>query len=430
MDLSRRDGVATVVSVGVSFASACVAFGLWRRVRTLEHALVQAEVKFETTTDQQRSVLEWLTQQIGTIAAAPAMAQPRPSASGVVVARQPSWDNMSSAASDVGGYRTAEEDADESAEVVQPSARRGRGGDDVARAPPPPRAAGSMASSDSPVEVQPPVEWGAQSLAGDSASWSCVQQVGASEGSGAAADSSPQAADEAARAAALKATLERADELYEKNEFEAAFELLAAQEETVDVLWRQCRVYKGLADQAKAAGDPKECERLSYQGLRAVEAALARDDTHFAVHKWYAIAVSTTSAYEGTKATITKSVVVREHFMRAAELNPHDATSRHALGMWYFEVASLSWAMRKIAAAVFASPPTGSYDEALAHFQLAESISPGFYMRNRLMIAKCQQQLRDRGAARQWATQALELQVCNLDDEGAAEEAKQLLASL
>ena len=144
------------------------------------------------------------------------------------------------------------------------------------------------------------------------------------------------------------------------------------------------------------------------------------------VHRLRAYAVRT----DGTKAAIQQSFVVKEHFLRASELNPRDATTRHALGCWYWEVASLSWATRKVAAAVFASPPTGTYDEALAHFTLAESLSPGFYVRNRLMIAKCQQQLRDKGAAKRWAMQALELPVLNVDDKGAAAEAKQLLASL
>ena len=173
------------------------------------------------------------------------------------------------------------------------------------------------------------------------------------------------------------------------------------------------------------------------------------------------------------QATITKSFVVKEHFTRAAELNPQDPTSRHLLGVWYYEVpsgatrtvhcphrapslgalltwravcgtglltpslaalaaqvASLSWAMRKVAAAVFASPPRGTYDEALVHFQLAEEIKPGFYVRNRTMLAKCHLALRDKPAARQWATAALELPVVNSDDKTAAAEAKQMLASL
>lgn len=98
--------------------------------------------------------------------------------------------------------------------------------------------------------------------------------------------------------------------------------------------------------------------------------------------------------------------------------------------MWYFEVASLSWGTRKLAAAIFASPPHGTYEEALAHFQLAEGIQPGFYVRNRLMLAKCQKELRDKAAAKKWADLALELPVVNHDDRTAADEAKALLGAL
>jgi len=185
-----------------------------------------------------------------------------------------------------------------------------------------------------------------------------------------------------------------------------------------------------LGEVAKANGQPKERERLMYEGLHLVTSALETDPNNWAVHKWYAIAVSETSAFEGTKAVITKSLIVREHFVKAAELNPLDATTRYALGMWYYEVASLSWTMRKLAAAIFASPPQGTFEESLAHFDLAESISPGFYVRNRLMIARCQQQLRDKPAARRWATLALELPVANHDDRTAADDAKQLLSAL
>ena len=86
--------------------------------------------------------------------------------------------------------------------------------------------------------------------------------------------------------------------------------------------------------------------------------------------------------------------------------------------------------MRKVAAALFASPPQGTYDEALAHFQLAEGIQPGFYLRNRLMIAKCNRELRDRPGARKWAALALELPIGNHDDETAAAEATALLKAL
>ena len=46
------------------------------------------------------------------------------------------------------------------------------------------------------------------------------------------------------------------------------------------------------------------------------------------------------------------------------------------------------------------------------------------------MIAKCQKELRDKAAARKWATLALELPVNNHDDKTAAADASALLATL
>lgn len=83
-----------------------------------------------------------------------------------------------------------------------------------------------------------------------------------------------------------------------------------------------------------------------------------------------------------------------------------------------------------MAAAVFASPPTGSYDEALSHFTLAESIQPGFYLRNRMFLARTHLALKDKGAARQWAQQVLELAAVTTDDVACAEEARAMLKSL
>ena len=76
-------------------------------------------------------------------------------------------------------------------------------------------------------------------------------------------------------------------------------------------------------------------------------------------HKWYAICLSFTSAFDGTKSAIEKSVVVKAHFERSAALAPDNATARHLLGMWAFEVANLSWAKRKVAAALFAVQSRG-----------------------------------------------------------------------
>lgn len=350
------------------------------------------------------------------------------------------------------GYRTADEDADDDddASSQAPLAAPPALSHPIARSPD--RNASGQdeeGGPDSPLRVEKPSagnnqgEWGTRSIMAEGGSWSCIDGAAPSSGgSGAATTSQPAAsADEAkaqaaeeARLAAEGALLAKADELYSRHEYEACCALLAGSEQTIEVQWRRCRVLKELGEAAKQGGDADRCRQLLYEGLEHVSAALnegAGGKENAYVHKWYAIAVSQTSSYEGTKATITKSLIVKEHFATAADLNPMDATTRHALGMWYWEVASLSWAMRKIAAAVFASPPNATYDEALAHFQLAEGIAPGFYIRNRLMIAKCQLALRDKPNARKWAQLATELPIQNqYDDKKAVDEAKQMLASL
>jgi len=121
---------------------------------------------------------------------------------------------------------------------------------------------------------------------------------------------------------------------------------------------------------------------------------------------------------------------VREHFEEAVRLAPADATSRHLLGLWFYEVAGLSWATRKLAAALFATPPTGSHAEALAHFEAAEALSPGFYLKNQLCLAKCSLALKDKPAARRWLASAAAMAPKSADDEASLAEAKKLLASL
>ena len=352
------------------------------------------------------------------------------------LARVPSYEgSMSTATSEAAGYKTADEDPDDAdAEPVQVSPpRKEAEGATGARGRPATDDANASSSS---------AEWGTHSvMAGVGGSWSCIDGAagGGAEGSAGAGSSAPAmsaaeaaAAEEAeAKRAAEAAVVERADALYDEKEFQEVADLLGGSSEGgVEVVWRRCRALKEVAEAKKLKGEGEAAKRLLYEGFELVSAALERHPTHWACHKWYAILLSMTSGYEGTKATITKSVAVREHFEKAAELNPLDATSRHALGLWFWEVASLSWTMRKLAAAIFASPPAGTYDEALSHFQLAEGIEPGFYLRNRLMIAKCYQQLRDKAQAKKWAKAALELTVTNHDDETAAADAKQLLASL
>ena len=71
---------------------------------------------------------------------------------------------------------------------------------------------------------------------------------------------------------------------------------------------------------------------------------------------------------------------------KALEYNPKDGYAHYVLGRWCFQVASVGWIQRKAAAALFASPPESSYEQALEHFKMAETrqcfTNPSFHSRS------------------------------------------------
>ena len=277
---------AETAVIAVSAVGTCAAaVMLLRAVRALEGRLASVEDNFETTTKQQQSVLQWLTQRMEAIdvevrTGGAQSARMNASVAGGVtppgrdalskvsspagsIARPPSWESMLSEAG--GGYKTAEEGdgPEEPAAANRASSAGTRSG--------PTTPAGARAQSGGPASPAAlPAAWPAS---GASGSWSCVgteDQSGGAAGAAAPAGATPAPAPAApgpsssdAAADAAASVLSQADELYKRNEFEAASSLLTSVEpETVETLWRRCRLNKELADVAKAAGKKKETERL------------------------------------------------------------------------------------------------------------------------------------------------------------------------
>lgn len=104
--------------------------------------------------------------------------------------------------------------------------------------------------------------------------------------------------------------------------------------------------------------------------------------------QWAAILVDAAAAAKGTKERIKQLLTVKSHMEKAIKYNPTDPTSYYLLGEWHFSCYNVSWAERQIAKVIFGTLPTPDLEEALAMFQKAEEIEPGFYSRNLLLMAK------------------------------------------
>lgn len=217
------------------------------------------------------------------------------------------------------------------------------------------------------------------------------------------------------------------DDLCDDNELQKAYDLLMKYKEPQksDVEWRLAKVKRMMAEESK---DTQKKKELTYEALDHAKLALSLDDKNFAAHKWYAITLSFVGEYEGTKAKLQNAFVMKEHFEKAIELNPSDATSRHVLGVWCFTFADMGWVTRKLAATIFASPPTSSYEEALGHFQKAEELDPNFYAKNHMFLGKTFLRLKKMDEAKIWLDKAANSNPKKTaDDKAAKKEAEEML---
>lgn len=198
------------------------------------------------------------------------------------------------------------------------------------------------------------------------------------------------------------AEVEEADRLYNENQRKELHEYLLqfAQSEDPELLWRSARAYRDRSVMADV--DAKQKEQLIMDGMEVAKRALEFGETHYACHKWYGVLLSRTGDYLGNKVKIGNAMTIKSHFEKAVELNPSDATSHYLIGMWCFNCANLAWYERKIAQALFGSPPESSFDDALTHFLKAEQMSPSFYSDNQFQIGSMYLKTGKKAEAKEW----------------------------
>uniref|UniRef100_A0A2K6T512 Regulator of microtubule dynamics protein 1 n=1 Tax=Saimiri boliviensis boliviensis TaxID=39432 RepID=A0A2K6T512_SAIBB len=187
--------------------------------------------------------------------------------------------------------------------------------------------------------------------------------------------------------AKVEEILEQADYLYESGETEKLYQLLAQYKESEDaeLLWRLARASRDVAQLSRTSEEEKKL--LVYEALEYAKRALEKNESNFAAHKWYAICLSDVGDYEGIKVKIANAYIIKEHFEKAIELNPKDATSIHLMGIWCYTFAEMPWYQRRIAKMLFASPPSSTYEEALVYFHRAEQGKTYLKLHNKKLAA-------------------------------------------
>ncbi|XP_023776843.1 regulator of microtubule dynamics protein 1 [Cyanistes caeruleus] len=224
--------------------------------------------------------------------------------------------------------------------------------------------------------------------------------------------------------------IEQADYLYGSGETEKLYRLLVQHKNSDDaeLLWRLARSSRDLAQLGSTSAEEKK--QLTYDSLEYAKKALEKNESNSAAHKWYGICLSDVGDYEGIKTKIGNAIIIKEHFQRAIELNPKDATTIHLIGIWCYSFAEMPWYQRKIAATLFATPPTSTFQEALRYFHMAEEADPNFYSKNLLFLGKTYLKLNNKKMALLWLSKAKEYPAQTEEDKQVQKEALELLNSI
>jgi tetratricopeptide (TPR) repeat protein len=194
----------------------------------------------------------------------------------------------------------------------------------------------------------------------------------------------------------------------------------------VKALWRLAKAHFEIADQSL---DPAVHKEHFYPGLEFAKKALDLNPKSARANHWYAVLIGKIGIIEGTEQKIINSYDVKKYGKISIELDPKYDGSYHLMGRWHYNVADLSWIERSIASWVYATPPEGSFEEAVEFFKKAISTNND-EIRHYLWLAKSYYELSDYGNTKKICEDALKILPKNKSDEILQKQAKELLSDL
>ncbi|XP_038032731.2 regulator of microtubule dynamics protein 2 isoform X1 [Anas platyrhynchos] len=198
-------------------------------------------------------------------------------------------------------------------------------------------------------------------------------------------------------------------------------------ENCVDFLWRVARAY---GDMFEMTADTEEKKKYVSDGKDKAEKAVQLDANSAESHQWFAIMCGYMSQFESVQNKIRNGYLFKEHLDKAIELKPQDPFLYYLNGRWCYSVAQLSWLEKKVAAALFGTPPTSTVEEALQNFLKAEEMHPGYSKYNYVYLAKCYKDLGQKNNALKYCDSALSVLSVTNEDREAQKDLEALLLTL
>lgn len=193
----------------------------------------------------------------------------------------------------------------------------------------------------------------------------------------------------------------------------------------VEVLWRLTRAYVELGELATK----KSQKRKFYDAAMGHGQSAVRADSQSCIaFTWLSIAEGTSATVVGFKEQVRLSWLIREHALKAIQLDPTSDIAYHVMARWHAEIASIGGLKRTMANLFFGDLPKASYQESIAYYKRAIELHDQVH--HRLELAKVYLRMDELDTAQQKLEDVLTMHSERRLDDKYKDEARLLLAHL
>jgi tetratricopeptide (TPR) repeat protein len=209
-------------------------------------------------------------------------------------------------------------------------------------------------------------------------------------------------------------------------EYEKAYKLAP---DNYDVLFRLVRTYNDAGEELKELRRRDEAESYINKAMTYAEIFHQKYPDSAAAYTYLAMSYGNVAMYKGGKDKVSYAKKIEQAAKKAISISQTDHMPYIILGIYYRELASLSWLERTFANAFFGGVPEGSLEDSEKMFKNALAINQGIVVAV-YQLSKTYREMNRKKDEEALLTKVLTMQELNFRDKFAKEKSKRRLEQI
>jgi tetratricopeptide (TPR) repeat protein len=209
-------------------------------------------------------------------------------------------------------------------------------------------------------------------------------------------------------------------------EYEKAYQLAP---QNYDVLFRLVRTYNDAGEEFKELKNRDEAEKYITKALSYAEIFHQKFPDSAAVYTYLGMSYGNIAMFKGGKEKVSYAKKIEQALKKAISISQSDHMPYIILGIYYRELASLSWIERTFANAFFGGVPEGSLEDSEKMLKKALSINPNIVVAV-YQLSKTYRAMERDDEEKALLKKVLTMKNINFRDKFAKEKAKRRLSEI